>query len=513
MRARVGGSSSRIQTKRYAPFTRGMRGEENKGVGANIAISRRDDTAVKKLKGSERIQAQSGVRIFSFQKTDGSIQDVIVKDQGSGNYRVRFYDEDGTETIPSTDRDYTDLNFDFVQLGDKGYFASGSIYTWNGSDLVALTNSPTNIKGLALDGFRIACITTTGAEFSRGDVVSAGDFSGGAGELLEGTYNTNISRPSAIISTGVGVTIMDENGGAELHKVRPKESSQDVSSDTQLNTFVYSGLGVDSQKKLVMGDRFLYSINADGITEINPITGESIVLTEAGKIKRYLGNSNVTNAKLTYHKREKLLMALVASGGQLDTIFCVDVKRQSRDVIVMPRMYYDDIVLHGNYVHLIGKTQTDRVFSNNYIDKYDNPRTFRHILEFDGFGNPFIEKFIRGINVFVTAKPNTSFNVSAYINGSTDIYASNNFTTSINAQSGDTIGVYGKYILGLGDPVSSNISDKIERNTKSFKCNTLAIEVTQIGVNADFQLHDILVEYKGGRMTNDVSMKNNLFTL
>lgn len=513
MRAEIRGSSSTKQQRRYAPFTRGMRGEENKGVGANVMVCRRDDTSLKKLKGSELVKEVPGVRVFSFQKTNGERQTVRVFENTIGNYRIRFYDEDGTEVIPATDRDYTDTNFDFVQLGTQGYFTSGAIYYWDGSDFTALTNSPTNIKGLALDGYRLACITISGAEFSRGDINTANNWTGGTGELSEGTYNTNISRPSAIVSSSVGVVIMDENGGAELHKVRAKESSQDVSSDTKLDTFVYTGLGVDSQKKLVMGDRYLYGINEDGISEINPITGEAVVLTEAGKIKRYLSNSTITSAKLAYHKREKLLMCLVSSGAQLDTLFMIDTKRQSRDVIVIPRQYYNDLVTHGNYVHMIGNNQIDRVFTNSFIDKDDEKITFRYITEFDSFGNPFVEKIIRGINIFVTAKPNTSFEISAYINGSTEPYISNSFISSTSGSAGDTVSVYGRYILGLGDPISSNISDRIERNTKSFKCNTLAIEVKQVGVNSGFELHDIMVEFKGGRITNDVNLQNNLFTL
>ena len=513
MQAQIIGTASTKQQKRYAPFTRGMRGEENKGVGANVMVCRRDDTSLKKFKGSELVKSVSGVRIFSFQKTDGERQTVRVFENTSGNYRVRFYDEDGTEVIPATDRDYTDTNFDFVQLGTQGYFTSGSIYYWDGSDFTALTNSPTNIKGLALDGYRLACITTSGAEFSRGDINTTNNWTGGTGELLEGTYNTNISRPSAIVSSSVGVIIMDENGGAELHKVRAKESSQDVSSDTKLETFVYTGLGVDSQKKLVMGDRYLYALNEDGIAEINPISGEAVDITEAGKIKRYLANANITNAKLAYHKREKLLMCLLSNGTQNDTLFMVDTKRQSRDVIVLPRQYYNDLVDHGNFVQMIGNTQIDRVFTNTYVNQSDESRTFRYITEFDDFGNPFVEKIIRAINIFVTAKPETNFEISAYINGSTEPLVANSFTTSTNSVAGDTVAVYGKYVLGLGDPISSNKSDRIERNTKSFKCNTLAIEVKQVGVNADFQLHDIMVEFKGGRITNDVNLQNNLFTL
>ena len=509
------------QRKTYYPFKFMLRSSEYEGKGAALAENCYiDDARLKKLKGQEAwkdtVDPTQIAWMGEYKKSDGTYQTLYAYLSGS-IYLLKAVDDDGTILTPTGgagDVNFTSILFDIEQIGDTGYIINDSattpMYSWDGAALTAITNAPTNPKYLLRDGNRLA----TNKVFSGEELP---DFTEGAGVQADGDYAMSL-EPTGGVKAGAGIIVFGRSG-AEAHKVIPNSASDDVSAKTKIETFSYTGEGIENTHQCVAGKNFVYFFNANGIQEMNPYTGETKNLTDVGNIARRWATYNLSSAFIDYDSKNERIVVVVKTAGQNDTMIVVDIKWKERPISISTGTYFTSSANVNGQLYG-GSSQDGKILKvfESYSNRDAEKLQFRYIIEWDALTNAMLEKRLKRFSIFANLNPQSSFTARLYKNGSQEPIKETTFTASSSLETGSlgtTISPWNKYVFNLGggrDVASaSTTTDKIKRVNKTAKVSTYALEIIENSFY-EFSIYDILVEYKAsGRLAVDSVLPNSLF--
>ena len=511
------------QRKALFPFLNGMRSEENEGVGANRAENVWfKDNKLQKMDGTSVLKTIASIAkityLGEFQKSDGTYQ-VIVTYPVSTYYVMRAIESDGTVVTPSGgagDVHFTSSEFSSVQILALGFIGNNSattqLYSWNGAALTAVANGPTLIRGVARDGKRLAIITTNDAKFS-GDAITT-DFTAGTGVNVTGDYSLSIKSPRAVYSAGMGIIIVGETG-SEAHKVVTNAASDDVNADTKIDSYNDKEHGVTKQKQVTMGKEFIWRVTPEGIMRTNPFNGQTVNVTDMGKIGRYWKEWTTTDSAIAYDENNEQVVCAVKEDAQNDTLVCIDATREDLPVSIKPSQYYNVLASVDNQMYGGGSREgnVDKLFKTD-SDRTGDDVTFRYITEWIPFTNQLYWKVFKNLHIAASLHPDSSMKVKIYFDGSTEATYTETFTTS------DTIGeggltdyTYGMYIFGgsLAGIETAN-SDELGELKTTKKFSTMCVEVYETSGD-EFEVHDMILEYKSkNKFYHQLTRKNVLFS-
>lgn len=401
----------------------------------------------------------------------------------------------------------------YRQLGDEAYLAESSVgYSYDGTTLMAVANIPASVRYMLIDGNRIAINEIFSGEIST----TMTDFTAGAGVQKSGRYSTG-GMFNGGIETSAGIILMQDVGG-QLHKVIPNNASDNVSAETKLNQFNYTGQGIKNPDQIVMGKDYCYIVNTKGIIEIDPYTGQSRVLTEDGNIGQRWSEYDVSDAVIGYDSQNNRIVCLVKKIGQYDTMIIIDLDSKERPVSIQPSSYIKNIANVNNQLYA-GSSIDGTVFKlfDEFSTRGDGTRRFRWILEWDALDGIATENIIKEIRIFADLHAQSSFIANLYKNGSHEPIYSETFTSASFQEpsiGNATIGVSGFYVFALGSrslDITGDSADAMYKIKHNFNLTTFCLEIIEDSVY-DFSIYDIIVEYKTrARLTRQFLQPNTLF--
>ena len=409
---------------------------------------------------------------------------------------------------------FTTTELHFRQLGDEGYLAtyeaSNNGMSFDGTTLTVIANFPTLARYLLLDGNRLACNELASGAISA----TMTDFNAGAGVLAKKTYSTSL-KANGGIETSSGIILMADLGG-DLQKVIPNAASNDVSAETKLDSFNYTGQGIQNSRQIIMGKDFAYIINTLGIIEINPYTGESKILTDQGNIGRRWKDYDVSTSVLRYDSKNNRIVALVKDVGQYDTMIVVDLD-EGRAVSVQPNSYVECIANINNQLYG-GSSQDGKLLKlfNSYSDRDGNKLALRWVGEWDALEGIGTENILKQILIHANLNSKSEMIVKLYKNGSHEPIKTETFagSSSQETQGASIFGVMGKYLFGLGGSrttVAQEATDLIRKVKKSTRIVSYTLEIYESSVY-NFSVYDVIVEYKSrNRLSREKVQPNALF--
>lgn len=405
-------------------------------------------------------------------------------------------------------------------IGTYTYIANkattNNLFTFDGATLIPVVNCPDNPRYMLIDGNAIVINETRSGEVTVSMNVASPDFTAGTGVQESVSYSTGMEANGGT-ETSSGIILMGGLGG-QLHKAIPNAASDEVSAETKLNSFVFTGLGVQNTYQIVSGKNFGYNVNENGIHEFNLFSGESRNLVEDGNIARRWKTFDVTEAVIGYDAKNNKIVVLVKSVGQYDTMIVVDLEDQNRAISIQPNSYFQTLVTIDN--QLYGGSSIDgKIYKlfDTISDRDDNAVRTRWIMEWDELEGIATENVIKQILIYANLNPLSTMKVNLYRNGSHEPAKSETFSGAPAQQqtAGSTIGVSGLYVYALGGGRDANLSvesDIIRKFKKSTRVVTYAIEIIEESVH-EFSIYDIIVEYKTRpRLSREKTQPNFLFT-
>lgn len=415
-----------------------------------------------------------------------------------------------------TDPDFQSDEFSFETVVGSGFLSNNAssnyLYQWTGTAIAPVLNATPYIRGLARDGKRLAIITPDGAEFSQDTPTTV--FRGGTGVRVSGKYNTSIKSPRAIKSAGMGVIIIGETG-TEAHKVITNAASDDVSADTKIDNYNDREHGVVLQKQVTMGKEFIWRVTPEGIMKTNPFNGQTVNVTDVGKIGRYWETWDISNSSIAYDENNEQVVCVVKEGGQNDTVVMIDASRDDMPISIKPSQYYNILATVNNQLYGGGSREgtIDKLFYGTTTITSDDI-AFRYISEWMPLTNEMYWKLFKNLHISASLHPDSSMVVRIYFDGSTEASFEQTFTTvDTIGESGLTDFAYGMYIFGGSvEGFETANSDQIGESIKTKKFSTMCIEVYEKSSHK-FKLHDIIVEYKTkNNFYHGLARKNVLFS-
>jgi len=397
------------------------------------------------------------------------------------------------------------------QIGTKLLIGhKNGAYTWDGEATAPI--SGLGSISIARDGARLGYITPDGnTKFTDNDPVSG--FTGGTGANADGDYNSGISFPTAIVEGGTGVIIFGKQK-AEAHWVQPNSASDEVSSQTKIESFRYLGKGVSSERFVVSTGNSVGFMNEDGVFLMDPYSGKVTNLIIGGKIERYWKDKiDHTSGFMAFDQENNILIAQVSLDSSQNNVFLafdLDEKGTPPSIIGDKYLQHASIV-DGKLVG--GSSSTGDIYKLFYGFSTPDGGVYksRYITEFDGLGALQSEKNLIGITFITETSPEATLKLRAYFDNETEYSLEKTITTkdlTTNALSN----VYGRYVFAIGaSDLVNELVIRGERYRAGMRFNTIAIEIIEES-DADFKIYDIMVEYlSSNRISKTMSLKNNLF--
>ena len=416
----------------------------------------------------------------------------------------------------SSDISFDSSEFDFETVLNNGflsnYSSSNYLHRWNGESLAVVQSATPYIRGVARDGKRLAIIAQDGAEFSQDapDTV----FRGGVGVTASGTYNTSIRSPRAILTAGVGVVIIGDTG-SESHKVIPNNASDDVSADTKIDGYNDKEHGVDMAKKATMGKSFIWRVTPKGIMRTNPFNGETMNVTDVGKVRRYFDELwDTSNAAISYDETNEQIVCALKEGAQNDVLVCIDVTKEDMPISIKTQQYYSCLASINNKMYGGGSRDgvIDKLFTGQ-TNREQKGLTFKYITEWDELTNQMYWKLFKRLHIAANLSPNSSMTVKIYFDGATTPRYIKTFTTKDVTSSAGVDAPYGLYLFAGGAvDMGSQNTDVLGENKVTKRFSTVCVEVYE-NSGEPFELYDMILEYKTkNKFYHGGAHKNVLFT-
>jgi len=334
------------------------------------------------------------------------------------------------------------------------------------------------------------------------------------GVLSSAKYGTSIRAPRAIVTAGMGVIIVGETA-SEAHKVVPNNASDEISADTKIDNYNDRELGVQLNKQAVMGNSFVWRLTKEGIMRTNPFNGETVNVTDFGKMRRYWTTKvDTTDGSIGYDEENEQVVASVKVGGQNDTLICIDSTKEDMPISVKTSAYYASLGTINN--QLYGGGSRDGTIDKLFLTRTESDAgnvVFRYISEWDELASQLYWKNFKRMFIAANLSPSSSMTVKIYFDGETDASYTETFTTqdTTEATSGDApYGIYQFRGGGFVDLVEEN-SDEAGESKKTKRFSTVAIEIYE-NSGADFTVHDVIFEYKSkNKFYHSFTHKNVLF--
>jgi len=448
------------------------------------------------------------VRAWGFELLNGNEQIVCVVKIGT-DYKVRAVNlTDQSVVVPTNDvvvADFTATTFHQLTRG-VGKFASSQIYLWDGADLTLMGNNVGGVQALGNDGVRMVAGFRTGSKFSRVDIISTNQFTGGAGVASSADYNSS-KDVKAIVTLSSGIVLMGKRG-AELHYVRENAVANAPDTDTKLKEFFYDGEGVDDVRRIDKAENDIFFINNNGIQEMKSYSGKASGLTDEGKIARYFRNFKIGESQAFYVAKEKLAYCLVASGVSNDVAVLIDYEKKERDVIVRSAQNYNGIAGINDRVFGFIGTKIKELFAG-----FSESVKFRWASEWDGLSSASNQKFLHQIVIRAYCNNNSKFRVKVRFDGQLDPIFEKEFTTPQPAGSFEGAD-WGNYTVGLGEFLETEeIGGISARNHNGGMFNTISIEIEEESA-FPFRLQEIIYTYQEtGIFNNEKVLRSPLLTI
>lgn len=514
-------------------FVLGMNTQINAGnqIQLNALIK---DGELHKMKGDSEFFDQTDadgsiLKIGEYQKDDGTFQRLIMYYDGS-DYKMRAIEDDGTETTPTGgagDVAFTSPVFGYAQISLTGYIsnkdtaANGNLWSWNGTQLTAITSCPDNPEWLGKRGRHLLVGAEGVAHFSRSDNNPLTTWTGGAAQFTEGEFRcTNSGTPTGVVDAGTG-TIIAFRSGLELHNINilsDGAGSKYIDDETQENTFTFSGQGITEPEHIAAGFYYIYIINEGGFWSIDPIRGKAINLVgdESGKAGRYWGTFDISSASLAYSPKEKMVVCTLNTidTGVNNLILCYH--ESSKSLCVKSGNYETFEVVDGQ---LYGGSSIDgkiaKVFDDSTYTDINGVKTkFRVISEWDTITKKTDQIIPVDLFLDLSADENDYITVNIYADGYIDDpIASFLFTVSDVTDTGSITAAIGNYTMGVGKSDDESISDLLAKSSLDTPFYTYCWEVIHESAS-DCRLRNVDLQFvSNGEIPSDKSFPNDLFSL
>lgn len=510
----------------------GMRTVQFNGVGEQLVENMYIDSAVYRKMEGNSVLVDTGVDtdimdIFHY-KNDTQNQLVFTYKDGS-NYKLRAYNlGDGTISTPTGgagDVAFTSSDFSFVQLGLFGYIANDSattqLYKWDGTQLVVVTNAPTNIIFLTKEGRRLVAGREGFVEFSSRITTDASitNWTGGTGLNAASVYNVaNAGLPKAAVPAQ-GYTVLFWEYGAELHRTEPNNAGDNLSGETRVGGFNYSGAGVDNDKKVVSTPNNIYFVNEEGVWEMSPFSGGAKNLIEnSGAMQRYWDGLDTTDSVIEYYPDKQFVCVHIREQGEgtNDRILIVDVGKDSRPMYFKTKSAGSTLGLVDRELYMGGtKGKIYKLFdSTTFLDGNDGDTKCRVITEWNTVTNSHSYKSFRRASIFANLHPDSSFTINVFQDGFIDVETtSETYQTADVTNDSSVVGQIGKYVVGIGRPNTLDNTDVVKRKRFLSRFITYSMEIVEES-NEDFRINSFTLDYaQRGTDVVDGAMANQLFAL
>lgn len=465
--------------------------------------------------GAALSEVAVGDSIFSDGEYSDRVRVLSITDNDNVVLESNYGGAGGSADGKSATKHFSTTRLYLRQLGDEAYLATYEAtdngFSFDGTTLTNVANFPAYARYLLLDGNRLA----VNEEFSQEASATLTSFTGGSGVQVSGAYATSLTANGGI-ETSAGIILMGDMIG-ELHKVIPNNSSNDVSAETKLNSFNYTGQGIQNAYQIIMGKNFAYIINTKGIVEINPFSGESRILTDDGNIRRRWAKYDVEDAIINYDSKDNKIVGLVKDVGQYDTLVLIDLDFKERPVSVQPNSFIESIANINN--QLYGGSSIDgkilKMF-NTYSDRDDNPLQFRWILEWDALEGISTENVLKQLRIHHNLNSKSQATLKLYKNGSQEPIVTKVIqgSSSQESQVASVIGTSGFYLSGLGGnrlAAAEESTDLISKLRKTARVVTYTLEILEESVY-NYKVYDVIVEFKSRSiLTREKVQPNTLF--
>jgi len=509
-------------------------------------------TAVTSISGSFTTSLRVGQEIYSgldgqqFKGVVASITDddnLVLEDPYTGTshqelsygirYQFRAVAEDGTIVTPSGgagDVNFIKSTFDWVQIGVTGYLinkdteANGNMWSWNGTQLTAVTNCPDNPEFLSRDGQRLVVGAEGIASFSQKSTAAITSFTGGTGANQSGNYNVaNAGTPRGALPVNGGIVICFSRG-AEFHKVLPNNDNTDLKGETLITSWNYTGNGISNSKQIVASENSIFLFNEDGLIQIDSYTGQSVNLIEdSGAIRQYWDTLDKDSVVMEYSPREKMVVMTVKNTGEArnDRLLCLHVPYSAggrRVFYFKTNISVMSLGVVNNQLYGGSESTGDliKIFDQTaYVDEDENEITARIINEWDGLGNPRAEKRVQDVSVFAGLHPDSSYDIDMYVDGSATESRAIRTTTNDATNNSSVIELEGLYVWGIGKPDEDTLTPVVKTRAYNDKFGTYTTEITETSAE-DFRVYSIGVQFTpvatqgGGKQFLDQSYANVL---
>ena len=396
---------------------------------------------------------------------------------------------EGTDAIGSAITYVAGVNPNFTKkafysrsIGGIAYIANGQfLYAWNGTDLLLFdVDTFGEIKGLLVDGRRLVVIGEIKTSFSINDPAQNVVFFGSSGVNSSGDYKTTL-RAKGGIEAGAGIILFGDYG-AESHWVRSNDASDDVSADTKIQEFRYTGRGVSEQNRVTAGRDYAYFLNELGLHRMNPFTGDTKnLMDDAGKILRYFHTLSLAESKLVFSPKEKAIVFSTTDGdGTNDRLLAFYEDTES--FAFKTRVYANGLAVVDN--QLYGGEQNGKIVKvwddSRYSDQNGESYPARIITEWDSITSVHeLKSYLRGNLHFSLSPDSDGLTVNLYFNGSDSVISSSSYTTEDATDTSSAVGEGGIYEFGVGSPDETNNSQNVRRKRWVNSFTTYAIELTE----------------------------------
>jgi hypothetical protein len=446
--------------------------------------------------------------LFEYDKGDGTYQVLAIVKTDTAKWRLRAITANGTVVVPGGgvgDLEFANGTFSYIQAGLFGYIAcnaaTNNLYSWNGADLVVVSNSIANPLFVFKNGGRIATVNAGIAFFSSRVFGQITNFKVTAsGVDMWGNYTvTNSGSMRGAIDANAGAIIFFEKG-AELHNVYPNDTGNGIRGETMTPQWNYGGRGPTNQQNITKSKNFVYITNEEGLIQIDPLSGQSKnIIVNTGAIEKKWKTLDFSAMAIQYSQKNEMVCISTRKSGDASNDFLICYHEPYKKFYIKTNVYAKSLALVGGDLYG-GEEGSPRIYklfdTSTFEDGYSISPTARIVKEWDSFGAPEYEKRLQRFSTFMNLNPVSEVEVNLYKDGSTTAIKTVTITASDTGATLDYLSEVGFYVPGIG---STGIDAATNESTqKSFfhqgAFGLLAFEYKETS-NFDLRVYNTDIQY------------------
>lgn len=445
---------------------------------------------------------------WEYDKGDGTYQILVIVKTDTAKWKLRAITQNGTVVVPGGgvgDLEFTNGQFGYVQHGLFGYIccksATNNLYSWDGTELTAVSNSIASPEFIFKNGGRIAVVAAGVAYFSSRVWGKITNFKVTAtGVDMWGNYTvTNSGAMRGAIDANAGAIIFFEKG-AELHNVYPNNNGDGILGETKTQGWNYGGRGPTNQQNITKSKNFVYITNEEGLIQIDPLSGQSVnLIINGGQIERLWKTIDYSGIAISYCPKQEMILIATRSDGEASNDFLICYHEPYKKFYTKTNVYAKSMgVINGDVYY--GEQGGARIFKlfdkSTYEDGLGDTPIAKIRKEWDSFGAPEYEKRIQRVSAFLNINPASEAEIDIYKDNSTTAIKTFSVTSADLGSSDTSVKEWGDFISGVGGSETTTAENENVQKSLFFPgaFGTLSFEITE-NSTYDFRIYSFMVQY------------------